>query len=130
MGREAGGRAEQARGGAPAHGKGPRHRMTALSYSREGSKGFTIFANPIFLLDGIGGERDLVFEVRPADGKHLGHFRGTDQNFYLAEHPDRVFTGRVETVDEVAPSHPTLQRLDERVIRVRIHIYGGPATLQ
>lgn len=100
--------------------------MSALSYKPDETKAFVIAANPIYPLEPSVQSPDLIFEVLSQDAVKLVRLLGTFQTFYL----DEVFTGRLETLDEVDPAHPTLQALARPTVRGRIRKFDGPNTVQ
>lgn len=85
--------------------------MTTLYYRLPGRKIFVIATAPIYVLDETFATLD--FEVFPSNAEMLWGLIGHPETFYF----NSEFSGQLDDLVEVDPTHQTLQFLHRPVLR-------------
>ncbi len=105
--------------------------MACLSWLREGGKGFTVAANPIYLLTDptatLPGR--IEFEILERDAELLVAHVGTPHTFYIDDRTGAFFA-RLSPLMPVTSTHPGLALLrDEPVLRGCLEIFDGDSSM-
>lgn len=98
--------------------------MACLSWKPAGTKGFTIMANPIYLLEALPDTMlgSIEFEILSSDAELLVAHEGTPQFFYMNDRMG-VFAARLSKLVPVTSTHPGLASLrDEPILRGRLEM--------
>ncbi|MGH7173894.1 MAG: hypothetical protein ACRELG_26755 [Gemmataceae bacterium] len=101
--------------------------MACLSWRREGSKAFTVAANPIYPLTAISAPLPdrIEFEILESDAALLAAHIGTPQTFYI-DGESGVFFARVSQLVPEISTHPDLAlSRDKPTLRACLEIFNG-----
>lgn len=89
--------------------------MACLSWRRDGGKGFTVLANPIYPLSNLSDAAldHIEFEILEADAGGLAEEAGVTYVFYIDDQIG-VFSGKLSPLVPVVSTHPSLAVLRDR----------------